>query len=55
MAKKTACPEKQEAAIQVRVDGQLFERLENWRRRQPKIPARSDALRELLERALAAA
>ena len=41
------------AAIQVRVGGPLFERLENWRRSQPKIPHRSDALRSLLE-ALAA-
>jgi hypothetical protein len=41
------------AAIQVRVSGPLFERLENWRRSQSKIPARSEALRSLIEQALA--
>jgi hypothetical protein len=41
------------AAVQVRLQGQLHRALENWRRSQPKIPARSEALRELLERALA--
>jgi len=41
------------AAVQVRLQGQLYRALENWRRSQPKIPARSEALRELLERALA--
>jgi hypothetical protein len=41
-------------AIHVRLQGPLFERLENWRRAQPKIPRRSDALRELIERALTA-
>jgi hypothetical protein len=40
------------SAIQVRVSGQLFRRLENWRRAQPKIPARSEALRALIEQAL---
>jgi hypothetical protein len=29
---------KPDTAIQVRIDGQLFERVENWRRSQPKIP-----------------
>jgi hypothetical protein len=48
MAKKSQ-PEKTEAAIQVRVSGRL---LEQRRRQQPKIPPRSDALRELLEQAL---
>jgi hypothetical protein len=41
-------------AIYVRLRGVLFERLENWRRSQSKIPSRSDALRFLIERALAA-
>jgi hypothetical protein len=41
------------SAIQVRVRGPLFDRLENWRRSQPKIPSRSEALRALIERALA--
>jgi hypothetical protein len=41
------------AAVQVRLEGPLYHALENWRRSRPKIPARSEALRELLERALA--
>jgi hypothetical protein len=41
------------AAIQVRLEGRLYQALENWRRSRPKIPARSQALREILERALA--
>jgi hypothetical protein len=41
------------AAVQVRLEGQLFAELENWRRTQPKIVSRSWALRQLLERALA--
>jgi len=41
------------AAVQVRLEGPLYQALENWRRSRPKIPARSEALRELLERALA--
>jgi hypothetical protein len=40
------------AAIQVRLSGQLFRRLENWRRAQAKIPPRSEALRALIEQAL---
>jgi hypothetical protein len=40
-------------AVQVRVRGPLFEQLENWRRSQPKIPSRSEALRLLIEQALA--
>jgi hypothetical protein len=39
-------------AIHVRLRGSLFERLEDWRRTQEKIPPRSDAIRELLQRAL---
>jgi metal-responsive CopG/Arc/MetJ family transcriptional regulator len=50
-AKKSA--ELLRAAVQVRLQGSLYERLENWRRSRPKIPARSEALRQLLERALA--
>jgi hypothetical protein len=41
-------------ALQGRVSDQLFERLEEWRRCQPKIPSRAEALRALVERALAA-
>lgn len=42
------------AAVQVRLRGELYGALENWRRSQPKIPARSEALRRLIEIALAA-
>jgi hypothetical protein len=41
------------AAVQVRLKGPLYQALENWRRSQPKIPPRAEALREILERALA--
>ncbi len=40
------------AAVQVRLRGPLYAALENWRRSQPKIPARSEALRHLIEVAL---
>jgi hypothetical protein len=39
------------AAVQLR-PGALFKPREEWRRRQPKIPYRSAAIRELLRRAL---
>jgi hypothetical protein len=38
--------------ILTRVDQGLLDRLEDWRRRQPTIPARAEAMRELIERAL---
>jgi hypothetical protein len=41
------------AAIQVRVNGELFSALEDWRRQQPKLLPRSQALREILEQVLA--
>ena len=41
------------AAVQVRLSGAALTSLENWRRSQQKIPARSEALRILVERALA--
>ena len=41
------------AAVQLRL-GPIFRPLEDWRRRQPKIPPRSGAIRELLKRALEA-
>jgi hypothetical protein len=49
---KTA-PAADRAAVQVRLEGPLYQALENWRRSRAKIPPRSEALRELLERALA--
>jgi hypothetical protein len=42
---------RQNAAVQLRL-GPLFELVENWRRSQPKIPPRSEAIRELVRRAL---
>jgi metal-responsive CopG/Arc/MetJ family transcriptional regulator len=40
--------------LATRVELPLRERVDDWRRRQPNIPARSEALRELLRRALQA-
>jgi hypothetical protein len=55
MAKKRKLNANQEnIIIQARVDATLFERLEDWRRSQEKIPARSVAMCRLIERALAA-
>jgi hypothetical protein len=45
-------PDKARSFVQVRLHGELFERLESWRRAQPKIPSRAVALRQLVERAL---
>jgi hypothetical protein len=38
--------------VLTRVDQGLLDRLEDWRRRQPAIPARAEALRVLIEQAL---
>jgi hypothetical protein len=40
------------AAVQLRLRGDTLVQIENWRRSQPKIPSRSKAIRQLLERAL---
>jgi hypothetical protein len=40
--------------IYTRVGGELRDRFENWRRAQPLIPPRSEALRSLLDKALTA-
>jgi hypothetical protein len=45
---------RQNAAVQLRL-GSLFELVEDWRRSQPKIPPRSEAIRELVRLALHAA
>jgi hypothetical protein len=45
---------KNTTVIYTRVGGKLRDRFENWRRAQPVIPARSEALRTLLDKALAA-
>jgi hypothetical protein len=46
-------PANSGSAVQVRLQGTLYQALEDWRRSRPKIPSRAVALRELLERALA--
>ena len=38
------------AAVQVRLSGDEFDSLENWRRAQEKIPPRSQAIREAIRR-----
>jgi hypothetical protein len=40
--------------IYTRVGGKLRDQFENWRRAQPEIPPRSEALRRLLDKALTA-
>jgi hypothetical protein len=40
--------------VNARYDQSLLKRVDDWRRRQPTIPARSEALRELVRRALKA-
>lgn len=40
------------SAVQVRLAGSLYEKLEDWRRTQPRIPHRAAAIKMLLERAL---
>jgi hypothetical protein len=45
-------PGDRTTAIHTRVDGDLRERFENWRRQQTDIPPRSEALRQLIEEAL---
>jgi hypothetical protein len=40
--------------LYTRVGGKLRDRFENWRRAQPVIPPRSEALRRLLDQALTA-
>jgi len=40
--------------IYTRVSGTLRDRFENWRRAQPEIPPRSEALRSLIDKALSA-
>lgn len=41
------------AAVQLRLKHGTFALIENWRRSQAKIPSRSEAIRQLVERALA--
>jgi hypothetical protein len=38
--------------VRLQLDGPLFISIENWRRTQPKIPSRAEAIRLLVERGL---
>jgi hypothetical protein len=40
------------AAVRLELEGELFANVEAWRREQEKIPSRSSAVRQLIERAL---
>jgi hypothetical protein len=40
--------------FQMRASNTFFELLDNWRRQQPDIPGRSEAIRRLVERGIAA-
>jgi hypothetical protein len=46
--------ERDGGAIHARVREPLFGAVESWRRRQEKIPPRAEAVRQLIERGLAA-
>jgi metal-responsive CopG/Arc/MetJ family transcriptional regulator len=38
--------------VQLRLDAKLFQLVENWRRSQPEIPSRSEAIRKLVRKAM---
>jgi hypothetical protein len=40
------------AAVRLALEGPIFALVEDWRRSQPKIPSRNEAIRLLLRRAL---
>ena len=43
---------EQTAVIRLPLEGPIFALVEDWRRSQPKIPSRNEAVRLLLRRAL---
>jgi hypothetical protein len=43
---------KDAAAVRLALEGPIFALVEDWRRSQPKIPSRNEAIRLLLLRAL---
>jgi hypothetical protein len=43
---------KDAAAVRLALEGPIFALVEDWRRAQPKIPSRNEAIRLLLRRAL---
>jgi hypothetical protein len=51
---QNSVPVDQRRNVQLRLDRPLFDQIENWRRERPDIPPRSQAIEELVRRALAA-
>jgi hypothetical protein len=49
----TPTKRKRKRNVQLRL-GEIFQRIEDWRRAQKEIPPRANAIRELLERGLEA-
>jgi len=47
--------DEQTAVVRLPLEGRIFALVEDWRRSQPKIPSRNEAIRQLLRRALAEA
>jgi hypothetical protein len=43
---------EQAAVVRLPLEGPIFALVEDWRRSQPKIPSRNEAIRLLLRRAL---
>jgi hypothetical protein len=43
---------EQTAVVRLPLEGPIFALVEDWRRSQPKIPSRNEAIRSLLRRAL---
>lgn len=43
---------KDAAAVRLALEGPIFALVEDWRRSQPKIPSRNEAIRLLIRRAL---
>lgn len=54
MREHTSIESSHAPAIQVRVGDNLWSAIESFRRNEPDIPTRPEAVRRLLERALAA-
>jgi metal-responsive CopG/Arc/MetJ family transcriptional regulator len=55
MTKKVVRAVEHGERFNMRASKDLFEKLDNWRRDQPDIPGRSEAIRRLVELGLAAA
>ena len=50
--RKRAKPGKRSPTLRLPLEGPIFALVEDWRRSQPKIPSRNEAIRLLLRRAL---